>query len=323
MDPRNSAQDIIRCDQCETPVPPLYCDICHINLCKTCVGNHLLDESKLHIVVPIKHRQPIPSYPKCPEHAAKRCELHCEQCDIPVCVQCVASKKHKAHDVEDISKFLEGRNKALQADLEELGQSIYPVYQEVASSLQVQKANLKRNTEKLIEALNERGDDWHKEIDNIVRKYKSDIEKAESKYLAVLKTREDEINQRISEITQSTGELKKLLDSNDGCLLFTCKSRNAEFRRLPPKVIVSLPSFSSQRIDTKQFHQQFGSLSELSITTEERLYTNESPDSPSQRDLFPKDEIPASCFREIPELEIEYDYQLWYEQQNEEKGEEY
>lgn len=40
-------------------------------------------------------------YSKCPEHTSKLCELHCEQSDIPICVQCVFSKTHEAHDAVD------------------------------------------------------------------------------------------------------------------------------------------------------------------------------------------------------------------------------
>eukprot|EP00105_Crassostrea_gigas_P010102 XP_011425264.1 PREDICTED: E3 ubiquitin-protein ligase TRIM63-like [Crassostrea gigas] len=268
MDPRNSAQDVIRCDLCEIPLPPLYCAICHINLCKVCVGEHLLDESKLHIVVPFKHRQSTPSYPKCQEHTTKLCELHCEQCGIPVCVQCVSSKKHKAHDVEDILSYLEGRNKALQADLEELGKLIYPKYQEIASSFPAQRVDLQRNTEELISAVNKRGDDWHREIDNIIRKLKSDIKETESEHLAFLKKQEYEINQTILEITHNIGELKELLDSNDIYLLSTYKSKNAELSKLPPKFIFTFPCFSSQRIDTEQLLRQFGSLTPLSRSPE-------------------------------------------------------
>lgn len=128
MDPCtcNSAHNVSRCHVCETPVPPLYCDTCCINLCKTCVGEHHLDESKLHIVVPAKHRKSIPRYPKCPEHIAKVCELHCKLCNVSVCVQCVSSKKHMAHDVVDIRSFFEGMTKALQSDLKEFGDMIYP-----------------------------------------------------------------------------------------------------------------------------------------------------------------------------------------------------
>lgn len=269
MDPRKCAQDVIRCDLCETPVPLLYCDICHINLCKACTGEHILKESKLHIVVPIKHRQSTPIIPKCPEHTTKLCELHCERCDSPICLHCITSKKHAAHGVVDILDFIEKKNKTLQADLEELGKIIYPKYQEIASSFSVQKDDLNGNTEKLISAITKRGEDWHREIDNIIRKLKSDIEKTESENVSVIKKQEVKINNSLSEITHSINELKKLLDSNDANLLSTYKSRNAEFRRLPPKLVITLPHFSPQRIDTDQLFQQFGSLTALSITTEE------------------------------------------------------
>lgn len=186
MDPDSSLQDVIRCKLYEAAVPPLYCEICDINFCKACAGEHLSDESKFHIVIPIKHRRSIRqiSYdnPEYQIHPAKLCELHCKQCDIPICVQCVSSQKHRIHDVKEISKFFERKTKTLQADLEELGKLVYPRYQEIASSFPVQRADLKRNTEKLILAIIERGEVLHREIDNIIKNLKSDIEKTESEH---------------------------------------------------------------------------------------------------------------------------------------------
>lgn len=277
MDPDNSLQDVIRCKLCEAPVPPLYCEICDINLCKACAGEHLLDESKFHIVISMKHRQLIRQInyddPECQIHPAKLCELHCKQCDIPICVQCVSSQNHKIHDVKDISNFFERKTKTLQEELKELGKLVYPRYQEIASSFPVQRADLKRNTEELILAIIERGEVWHREIDNIIRNLKSEIEQTESEHKDFLQKQENQINHTISEISQTIGELKKITDINDVRLLCKYKSRNAEFRMLPPKFVVTLPSFSSPKIDTEQLTQQFGSLSTLCIKTKERLYT--------------------------------------------------
>lgn len=130
---------------------------------------------------------------------------------------------------------------------------------------------MKRNIENLILSINKRGEEWHREIDNIISKLKSDFEKTESQHLTDLKNQEDDINHAISEIIQTIGELKTLKGSNDVSLL--SKSRNAEFRIFPPKLSVSLPSFSSQRINTKQLSHQFGSLTIFSITTEKRPFT--------------------------------------------------
>lgn len=117
------------------------------------------------------------------------------------------------------------------------------------------------------------------EIDDVISKLKTDIENTELNHLTVLKKEEDKINNSLTEITEKISELKKILDSNDACLLLKYNSRNEEFKRLPPKLIVHFSSLSSKEIDKKLLNQQFGSLSALSITTEKRVYTLKTPET--------------------------------------------
>lgn len=64
MDPGFSAQDVLRCDPCGTPVPPRYCVYCHVNLSEACAKDHLSDESKEHKVVSIEQRAFVSHYDK-------------------------------------------------------------------------------------------------------------------------------------------------------------------------------------------------------------------------------------------------------------------
>ncbi|XP_052677285.1 tripartite motif-containing protein 3-like [Crassostrea angulata] len=294
------AQDVLRCRLCKTPGPPMYCDICHIHLCKACVGEHLSDQSKEHKVLPFEKRG---STPKCPKHSTKLCELYCKQCDIPICATCLSSEEHSGHKYIEISKNIDSKKELIQKDLQELEKSIYPKYKEIASINQVQKSALNENSQKLTTEIDKHGEDLHREINTIIRNMKSNVEETDTKHLAVLDKQEDEIKHTISEITQTITELKTLLDSSDVSRVSAYKSRNDEFRRLPPKLTVSLPSFTPQKINKEQLYQQFGSLSASSIKTEEHGYTMESPgaeSSPADRPLI---DVP----RIITQIDTEYE----------------
>ena len=116
MDPKYNLQDVIRCDLCETPVPPKHCDICHIHLCEDCAWEHLCDESRDHYIVPFKLRG-ITS--KCTKHSKEVCTELCTTCNIPVCPLCVASSEHEHHE-EDILRLFETKRELVQNDLQDL-----------------------------------------------------------------------------------------------------------------------------------------------------------------------------------------------------------
>eukprot|EP00105_Crassostrea_gigas_P014836 XP_011431646.1 PREDICTED: tripartite motif-containing protein 2 [Crassostrea gigas] len=298
MDLRRSAQDVLRCDLCETPVPPMYCDICHIHLCKACVGEHLSEFAKEHKIVPFEKRG---SSTKCLNHSSKICELYCEQCDIPICVQCTSSTEHQGHTFVYIVNILEKQNAAVQRDLQELERFIFPKYQEISSNIPVQKANLNKSLQKVASDISKHGEEMHREIDVIIKKLKSDLDEMASKYLTVLNKHEDDIKHMLSDITQTTADVRKLVNSDDVGLVSAYKSRNAEFRKLPPKLTVTLPSFSPQKTDKHQMFEQFGSLSELSIEIEEHNYTLRTEHSTPERSLIDVPQI-------ITEINTDYTY---------------
>ncbi|XP_078335050.1 uncharacterized protein LOC144625990 [Crassostrea virginica] len=259
-DPMYSLQDVIRCDLCETPVPPRHCDICHIHLCEDCVGEHLSDQSKDHYMVPFKLRG-ITS--KCTKHSTKVCKQLCTKCNIPICPLCV---KHRGHEKKDILTWFETKREVMQKDLQDLEKSIYPKYQEAATNIPVQRAEVNKRSQKLKTALDKQGEALHTEIDTIIKEMKSEIDDMDAQHKAVIDRQEYAINRTIPEITQVILNLKRLLDTTDVCLVSEYTSRTEEFTSLPAQFQVTLPTFTPQEINREQIHQQIGSLSELAIT---------------------------------------------------------
>lgn len=270
MDPDFNLQDVARCQLCDIPVPSLHCVFCDIYLCKECEGKHISDVCNQHKVVPFEFRR---SNPKCETHPTEICQWHCEQCTISVCPLCISSNKHESHQFVDIIKELKRKRKVLKRDLKELEIYIYPKYKEIASEITVKKADVQQNSLKLKTEMDKHRNDWYNEINRKVHYLKIALDEQHYQCLAVLKTREDEILKTISEITQSITDLQKLIHCNEISILTAYNSMNDKFRILPHKLNVKLPLFTPKMLPEEPIHQQFGSLSRVSIDIEENGYT--------------------------------------------------
>ena len=105
----------------------------------------------------------------------------------------------------------------------------------------------------------------------------SEINDMGAKYLAIIDEQETTLNHTITEIEETIVNLRNLMDISDVCLVSEYKSRNAEFRHMPAKFEVSLPTFTPQKINREQIHEQLGFLSKLTITKKEHGGSMKTP----------------------------------------------
>lgn len=144
---------------------------------------------------------------------------------------------------------------------------------------------------------------------------KFDLQIIDSKHMDVLTKKENEITIIITEMTQRIADLKKLLDSKDVSLIFAYKSRNAEFKR-SPKFKVSLPAFTSHKINKEEICKRFGFLT-FSNKTKKHDYStdlSETKLSLLERSIIDKPRVIKHIYTEtklLNSVSCLYDENIW------------
>nr|XP_019925335.2 uncharacterized protein LOC105334330 [Crassostrea gigas] len=294
MDPRTTAQDVHRCDLCETAIVHSYCDFCHVNLCKPCVVDHISDGYDKHKIVPFQKRRSTLIYPKCEIHPHKNCEFQCKDCNnILVCSSCTASEQHRGHIFVDISTVYKAQTENIEKDTEELVNTISPTYEEIARDLENQLANLDGGYEKLTTTMSKQGEQWHREVDIIINKMKTEINKIKVKHRDILQKHLDEIKQIQSLIKQTLLAIKEIEKSIEVSPAIKYNSKIRELSKLPPKIEVPLPKFIPKPIDHEKLYSLFGQITPLSTATEGRNLSLNQPTT-SVRELLDEPELVAT-----------------------------
>nr|XP_034305172.1 uncharacterized protein LOC117680476 isoform X3 [Crassostrea gigas]XP_034305173.1 uncharacterized protein LOC117680476 isoform X3 [Crassostrea gigas] len=293
MDSRTTAQDVQRCDLCETAIVHSYCDFCHVNLCKPCVVDHISDGYDKHKIVPFQERRSTLIYPNCGKHTQKNCELQCKECDSFVCSSCMASDQHKGHSFVEVTEIYKTKKDIIEKDTKGYENLISPKYEKIVLDLENQLANLDRGYTKLTTAMSRQGEQWHREIDIVINKMKTEISEIKEKHRDILQKHLDEIKQIQSLIKQTLLAIKEIKNSTELAPTIKYSSKIREFSKLPPKVKVTLPTFIPKPIDREILYSLFGQIAPLSTATEENVLSLNQP-ATSIRELLDEPELVAT-----------------------------
>eukprot|EP00105_Crassostrea_gigas_P042296 XP_019926444.1 PREDICTED: uncharacterized protein LOC109619818 [Crassostrea gigas] len=286
MDPHDSAHDVHRCDLCETAIPHSYCDFCHVNLCNSCIAEHISDDYEKHKMVSFQQQETTLIYPKCEVHPHKSCELQCNDCSIFVCTSCVGSKQHKGHDFWELEDIFKTKKDNIKKDAEELQNIISPTYEEMAQDLENQIVNLDEGYEKLTVEISKQGEEWHREIDVVITKMKKKISEIKVKHKDILHKHLNEIKQIQSLILQDLKATQEIEESNEASIVIEYNSENREFSKSPTEFKVSLPTFIPKPIDREKLYSLFGKITLLSTAIEQNVLLPKMPPNTSATKLL-------------------------------------
>ncbi|XP_078339244.1 uncharacterized protein LOC111108041 [Crassostrea virginica] len=292
MDPDYSAQDVARCDLCKTAIAQSYCDFCHVNLCKPCIGEHISEDyKKTHVIVPIQQRKSTLIYPKCQTHQNEVCKYQCKECNISMCSDCLASKHHnKEHEFVKLEEVYNTKKEQIQSDTAELENQILPVYEEIVHEIEMQIASLDGEYKKLTTEMSKQREEIHRKVDNALDQMEKEIDEIKVKHHSILQKHLDEIKQLQSLMQHTLLVLNEIEESNEVSKTIHFSSKNEEFSKLPPKVIASMPKFIPKEIDREELCSLIGMLTPLSTTLEERVFTAKKPNN-SVRELLDEPEV--------------------------------
>ncbi|XP_022298917.2 uncharacterized protein LOC111107830 [Crassostrea virginica] len=286
----SSAQDVARCDLCKTAIAQSYCDFCHVNLCKPCIGEHISYEYDKHKIVPVLQRKSTLIYPGCVIHDNKACEHRCTECDIFVCSFCTASKQHRGHEFLKLEELYNTKKQNIQNDAEELESQIMPAYEDIAIDLEKQIASLDDQYKKLTTEISKQREEIHREIDIVINQMEKEIGEIKVKHQSILHKHLDEIKQLQSSIQQSLLSLREMEESNEVSSTIQFCSKHEEFGMIPPKLKIIMPKFIPKQIQRERLRDVFGEITSLSTTMEDKEHTSKKPNT-SVRELLDEPKV--------------------------------
>lgn len=115
-----------RCDNCEVNTACMKCLDCESDcslLCEVCTTKHkTLKAFKSHCLIDMNERSVEAngaSYPICPDHPARRLDMHCTDCHSTVCLSCAAFG-HKSHTITSCSDRAHVVRTSVRAAVQEL-----------------------------------------------------------------------------------------------------------------------------------------------------------------------------------------------------------
>nr|XP_022320431.1 uncharacterized protein LOC111122792 [Crassostrea virginica] len=251
-------QEAVVCDLCQSPVS-FFCRHCRINLCDPCVLLHLRVKSKFgHDVVDYASKD---DECLCDSHPENKCSAYCKKCDIPICILCV-SIKHKSHEIFELQDKINELLTVITRENDRL-QSFRDELQRVLDHTTKTASSLSSVYERKKDEVTARGNDWHKLIDNHVKKLHQELDDLKNENEAVLLKQKKEYEDVIGKIDEMNRKSSKLQNSKNVTEMQKFGPVITEQNTLKELTQYTLPTFYKCEIDEHYLQNYFGYIEKM------------------------------------------------------------
>ncbi|KAK3084263.1 hypothetical protein FSP39_010791 [Pinctada imbricata] len=209
-----NAQTAVPCNVCEDDVPgEYYCKECKQTLCPHCEKNHKrVTATKNHnVVLRTQVGDLDTTILSCTDHG-DQASLHCEKCNIAVCMKCVTGK-HKGHDMSDLDA-LQKEKIVLQNDINRM-QGALQTLQNKLGELLTEKKKYKKKIETILEDMENENQAAMNELRKIHKERLDNINNIQDSHMAIYEGFEVEMKTRITSYEKRESEYEDTLAKNN------------------------------------------------------------------------------------------------------------
>nr|XP_022296851.1 uncharacterized protein LOC111106461 isoform X1 [Crassostrea virginica] len=227
------------CDLCSSATEQ-FCNDCQVSLCVNCVSQHV-DEFKslTHDIVPFKDRKSQLILTPCPTHSGQRCQAHCQQCDIHVCVKCILGT-HKSHPVFEMEDFIQKKKAEIERENQHIESVIIPKFKEEKEKSKNKISESEVRCEKFRKEVESQRELWHEEVDEIFDKVLTKVKFMTNKHITDLKKHQSKLRSMIPNIYQTIEHNKEVLRTNHASTITDHKSKLHEFQEIPAVIEITI-----------------------------------------------------------------------------------
>lgn len=233
------SQEVVTCDLCSKATQQ-FCNDCQVSLCVDCVGHHVEKfKSLTHDIVPYDERKSQLVLTPCPTHPGHRCEAHCQQCDIHVCVKCILGT-HKSHPVFEMADVVQRKKEEIAKENEHIESVIIPKYKKEKDDSKMKISESEERCVELKKEVESQRELWHHEVDEIFDKVLTKIKFMTNKHIAALKIHQSKLRSMIPNIYHTIKQNEEILKTKHTSAITDHKSKLHEFQEIPPVIGITI-----------------------------------------------------------------------------------
>ncbi|XP_065938402.1 uncharacterized protein [Magallana gigas] len=256
-----------------------YCNDCHQPMCEQCRDEHQKNKkTKSHEVVPYKQRKRQLPVEKCKIHHTKEMVLLCEECQIPICYKCTATKEHRGHAFTDLEIDFDEKVSLCHEEIAKIRNYFEPTSQNLKKEIAGDVTEIKKIIDGIRTSMKAEAESVKKLVNTVTSENIKQVDKIEKSLLETLNGQNQEIDDYINYLNDLIKTFYGYLSpSNIDQIRLNLKSES--IRPIPITSKPVLPVFTAGQYSREDVAKLLGRITDPNTKPENRKINPMETDS--------------------------------------------